>query len=223
MLPRCFSVPPLSGWCRRCPQPGSATHFDFLFFLRSGNCGQKYVQNVCLDCTGMVGLHVHPSRKDPRNGAKNHDLLNLFGHLFLGGAKLLPRGVHGVPRGRPGVPKGRPGRARCRRWPAKKCQRDATESKRLPRGTKRLPRQCPMLPIGFQSVLKGCPGIPKGRTETKSRAKEPSDKHGTTNRQRLGQGENLRWMLPRCFPDASQFPPYPGGVADALSQVPQRI
>ena len=131
----------------------------------------------------------------------------LFGDFFLGGAKLLPRGVHGVPRGRPGVPKGRPGRARCRRWPAKKCQRDATESKRLPRGTKRLPRQCPMLPIGFQSVLKGCPGIPKGRTETKSRAKEPSDKHGTTNRQRLGQGENLRWMPPRCVPDASQMPP----------------
>ena len=32
------------------------------------------------------------------------------------------------------------------------------------------------------------------------------------------RGENLRWMPPRCLPDASQFPPYPRRVADASAR-----
>ena len=59
--------------------------------------------NVCLDCTGASGLHVHPSPKGLQNVSQNRRFFVKFYSLSPGGAKLSPRGTQGVrqecPRG----------------------------------------------------------------------------------------------------------------------------
>ena len=102
------------------------------------------MQNVGLDCAGVVGLHVHPSQKHTRNGAQNNGFFDHFQDVYRGGPKLLPRDVHGVPRGCPVRPKvdakgcpwgakGRPGHQKG----AKECPWGAKEE---PWGIKRMPR-----------------------------------------------------------------------------------
>ena len=55
--------------------------------------------NVCLDHTGAIGLHVHPSRKESAKVAKNSDRFALFRALTPGVPKWCPRGAPGVVKG----------------------------------------------------------------------------------------------------------------------------
>ena len=55
--------------------------------------------NVCLDHTGAIGLHVHPSRKESAKVAKNSYCFALFRALTPGVPKWCPRGAPGVVKG----------------------------------------------------------------------------------------------------------------------------
>jgi len=57
------------------------------------------VLNVCLDHTGAIGLHVHPSRKESAKVAKNSGRFALFRALTPGVPKWCPRGAPGVVKG----------------------------------------------------------------------------------------------------------------------------
>ena len=55
--------------------------------------------NVCLDHTGAIGLHVHPSRKESAQVAKNSYCFALVRALTPGVPKWCPRGAPGVVKG----------------------------------------------------------------------------------------------------------------------------
>ena len=152
------------------------------------------MQNVGLDCAGVVGLHVHPSQKHTRNGAQNNDLFDHFQDVYRGGPKLLPRDVHGVPRGFPVRPK----------VAAKGCPWGA-------KGRRGVPKRCQGMSMGSQA---GPPGHQKDAKESNS----------VTNAEARGENPrrmsprclpDVSQMSPRCLPrclsdvfqDVSQMSP----------------
>ena len=87
----------------------------------------------------------------------------------------------------------------------------------LPRDVHAVPRGCPVRP---KVAAKGCPWGAKGRPGIPKRCqgmsmgcqagppgyqKDAKESDSTNNGE--ARGENLRWMPPRCPPDASQRPP----------------
>ena len=54
---------------------------------------------MCLDCAGVIGLHVHPSRKESKKVAKNSGRFVCFRDLTPGVPKWCPRGAPGVAKG----------------------------------------------------------------------------------------------------------------------------
>ena len=138
-------------------------HLNHSVFLEAGKCVQKSCPNVCLDCAGVVKLHVQPSRKEVKKGPKFRGLFDLSGDSLQRWQKWPPRCAQRVPKERPSGPQCRPGNAQTVPKGAHGC----------PPGAQSVLKRWPRVSKGAHLVRKGCskggqgrpggaPGSPKG-------------------------------------------------------------
>ena len=122
------------------------------------------MQNVCSDCTGAHGLHVHPCPEGSQREGKWSGFLGSFGDMVLQGPIRVPKGV---PEGSQGVSKGPKG---------------------VQKGTQRVPKGIPRGPKGSQIVPKGSkmsPKVSQGGPKDAPRALKVSPKAYKRNSQTI--------------------------------------